>query len=317
MSTQSSQPGSQSSQPWVTKELKSVINKKKRTFYNGDPWEKKAVSKEVKKEIRKAKMKYREEVEERYSEGDLRAAWRGIKSMASINQYSSESRQPITVKGVDVPDLSNVFNMFYARFESSDFSENISMWRDSLVPHNDIVIAQELVTTLFKRVNIMKAAGPDAVCGRTLRYCADQLSVVFTPLFNMCAKKGQIPQIWKRSIIIPVAKSKNPKELKDFRPVALTSLVMKLCEKIIKDKIMSLVSGKLDPLQFAYQTGKGVDDAKVFLLDTMYKHLEKPGSHARLLFADFSSAFYKMQPHILIERLAAKFELPHQILLLL
>ena len=163
-------------------------------------------------------MKYREKVEERYSGGDLRAAWRGIKSMASINQYSSESRQPIT--GVDVPDLSNVFTVFYSRFESSDFSENISMWRDSLVPHNDIVIAQELVTTLFKRVNIMKAAGPDAVCGRTLRYCADQLSVVFTPLFNMCAKKGHIPQIWKRSTIIPVAKSKNPQELKDFRPVA-------------------------------------------------------------------------------------------------
>ena len=115
-----------------------MINKKKRTFYTGDPWEKKAVSKEVKKEIRKAKMKYREKVEERYSGGDLRAAWRGIKSMASINQCSSESRQPITVKGIDVPDLSNDFNMFYSRFESSDFSENISMWRDSLVPHNDI-----------------------------------------------------------------------------------------------------------------------------------------------------------------------------------
>ena len=70
-------------------------------------------------------------------------------------------------------------------------------------------------------------------------------------------------------------------------------------------------------MQFAYQTGKVVDDAKLFLLDTMYKHLEKPGSHARLLFADFSSAFNKMQPHILIERLAAEFELPHQILLLL
>ena len=89
--------------------------------------------------------------------------------MASMNQYSCESRQPITVKGVDVSDLPNVFNMFYSRFESSDFSENISMWRDSLVPHNDIVITQEQVTTLFKGVNIRKAAGPDAVCGCTLR----------------------------------------------------------------------------------------------------------------------------------------------------
>ena len=103
--------------PWVTKELKSVINKKNRTFYTGNLWEKKAVSKEVKKEIRKAKMKYREKVEKLYSGGDLRAAWKGIKSMASINQNSCESRQLITVKGVDVSDLPNVFNVFYSRSE--------------------------------------------------------------------------------------------------------------------------------------------------------------------------------------------------------
>lgn len=38
--------------PWVTKELKSVINRKKKTFYLGDLVEKKAVSREVKNEIR-------------------------------------------------------------------------------------------------------------------------------------------------------------------------------------------------------------------------------------------------------------------------
>lgn len=63
--------------PWVTKELKSVINKKKKTFYCGDPLEKKAVSREVKKnKIRKAKIQYRRKIENQYSGGDLRAAWR-------------------------------------------------------------------------------------------------------------------------------------------------------------------------------------------------------------------------------------------------
>lgn len=92
--------------PWVTKELKSVINKKKRTFYTGDIWETKAVSKEVKNEIRKAKMKYRT-----IQWGDLRAAWRGIKSMASLNQQA-ESRRPITVQGVESFDLPNALLTF-------------------------------------------------------------------------------------------------------------------------------------------------------------------------------------------------------------
>lgn len=80
---------------------------------------------------------------------------------------------------------------------------------------------------------------------------------------------------------------------------------------------MSFIDGKLDPFQFAYQPDKGVEDAKLFILDTVYKHLEKSRSYARLLFADFSSAFNKMQPYILIERLASYFNLPDQLLMLI
>jgi hypothetical protein len=75
------------------------------------------------------------------------------------------------------------------------------------------------------------------------------------------------------------------------------------------------VDEKLDPLQFAYQSGKGVEDAKLLILNNLYKHLEKPQAHVRLLFTDFSSAFNTMQPHLLIESLPCDFKLPHQIVL--
>lgn len=91
---------------------------------------------------------------------------------------------------------------------------------------------------------------------------------------------------------------------------------MKTFERILKDKVVSLVSDKLDPLQFAYQAGKGVEDAKVFILNRIYKHLEKPKSHVRLLFAYLTSAFNKMQPHIFIDWLSFYFNLPDQFLLL-
>ena len=42
---------------------------------------------------------------------------------------------------------------------------------------------------------------------------------------------------------------------------------MKIFEKIVKDEIVSLVHDKLDPLQFAYQTGKEVEDVKLWAWD--------------------------------------------------
>lgn len=63
---------------------------------------------------------------------------------------------------------------------------------------------------------------------------------------------------------------------------------MKVLENILKEEILSLICGKLDLLQSAYHSGRGVDDAKMFILDRIYKHLEKGNAHGKVLFVDFS-----------------------------
>ena len=73
---------------------------------------------------------------------------------------------------------------------------------------------------------------------------------------------------------------------------------MKTLEKIVKSFILSAVQPMLDPLQFAYRAGRGAEDAKLFLLAKLFKHLELPQSHAWILFAEFFSAFNTMQPEV-------------------
>ena len=65
--------------------------------------------------------------------------------------------------------------------------------------------------------------------------------------------------------------------------------------------------GSLDPLQFAYRAGRGVEDASLMLLNSLYHHLEGPLTLARLLLIDFSSAFNTIQPHLLVEKLLSDF----------
>ena len=202
---------------------------------------------------------------------------------------------------------------YFTRFEKLDFSDNINYLRKSLQPRNDIVVSREQVTCLFKKINVDKAQGPDGIGGRVLRFCAEQLGGVFSHIFQRSLDSGSIPALWKFSNIVPLPKIANPQNPNDFRPVALTSLAMKTLEKIVKDLLSSATETFLDPLQFAYRAGRGVDDAKLFILNTLYKHLEKPNAHARILFADFSSAFNTVQPHVLIQRLISDFNIQHQL----
>ncbi|KAF7656792.1 hypothetical protein LDENG_00036240 [Lucifuga dentata] len=129
------------------------------------------------------------------------------------------------------------------------------------------------------------------ITGNMLKVCAEQLCAIFSYLFNLSLEQQRVPKLWKESIIVPVPNKNSPKELNDLKPVALTSRVMKSFERLVKNELVSRVEGLLDPMQFAYRTSLGVEDATATLLNLILKHLEGINSHARLLFVDFSSAF--------------------------
>ncbi|KAI3352314.1 hypothetical protein L3Q82_005281 [Scortum barcoo] len=144
----------------------------------------------------------------------------------------------------------------------------------------------------------------DGISSRLLKSCADQLCGIFGYTFNLSLKLGRVPQLWKTSCIVPVPKTPHPKELNSYRPVALTSHLMKTLERLVLAHLRPLVvSSLMDPLQFAYQPDIGVDDAVIYLLHTSLTHLEKAGSTVRIMFFDFSSAFNTIQPRLLGDKL--------------
>ena len=108
------------------------------------------------------------------------------------------------------------------------------------------------VSKTFKRVNPRKAAIHDGIPSRALRACTDQLAGVFMGIFNLSLFLSAVPTCFKMATIVPVPKKAKVTELNDYRPVALTSVIMKCFERVVKDHITSTLPATLDPLQFAY-----------------------------------------------------------------
>ncbi len=79
--------------------------------------------------------------------------------------------------------------------------------------------------------------------------------------------------------------------LNEYRPVALTSLVMKSFEKLLLAHLKDITGPSLDLLQFAYRTNRSVDDAVNMGLNYVLQHLDRPRTYVRILFVNFSSAF--------------------------
>ncbi|KAI3360373.1 hypothetical protein L3Q82_002237 [Scortum barcoo] len=93
----------------------------------------------------------------------------------------------------------------------------------------------------------------------------------------------------KETIIVPVPKKTKILCLNDYRPVALTSTIMKCFERLVKSFIISSILDSLDPLQFAYRPNRSTEDAIALTLHTALSHLDQRDTYVRMLFIDYSS----------------------------
>ncbi len=141
---------------------------------------------------------------------------------------------------------------------------------------------------VLRSVNPRKAAGPDSVSGRVLKDCADQLTGVFTRLFNLSLEQVSVPSCLKSSTIMPVPKNTTINSLNDYRPVAFTPVVMKCLEKLVRSHIIQGLSPIFDLHQFAYRENRSTEDAIACARHTTLTPLEQKDSYVRLLFIDFS-----------------------------
>ncbi len=244
--------------------------------------------------IREAKRQYSRRIAHRFSDSrDTRSLWQGIQT---ITDY----KPPPQTCDSTIP-LLNELNAFFARFEA----QNSTTAQKTPPPPGDQVmtLSPDSVRRSLSRINARKAPGPDNIPGRVLRDCAVELTDVFTDIFNISLSQAVVPTYLKATTIIPVPKKSSPSCFNDYRPVALTPILMKCFERLVMQHIKSVLPPSLDPFQFAYRSNRSTDDAIATALHPALTHLEKKYSYVRMLFIDFSSAFNTIIPQQLTHKL--------------
>ncbi|XP_039647986.1 uncharacterized protein LOC120553530 [Perca fluviatilis] len=259
--------------PWFTAKLRRLRLDKAEAFTSGDKNRLKVAKYKFSKAVKEAKQRYSEKLQNQFSANNSASVWRGLKQITSF--------KPKVFHSTNDRRLANELNEFYCRFDGQrvgpvtiplntsqqrvfpdsiprDTSQQLQLQcitstsptlkvPPSTSPPTSVTtlsINEEDVNRLFRRQNPRKAAGPDAVSPSSLKHCADQLSPVFTDIFNTSLETCHVPACFKSSTIIPVPKKPRTTGLNDFRPVALTSVVMKFFERLVLSHLKDIT----DPL---------------------------------------------------------------------
>ena len=96
-----------------------------------------------------------------------------------------------------------------------------------------------MVKKVITNVDSSKASGPDCIPVVVLKNCEPELPFILDKPFNNCLKKSFFPDCWKVSSLVPVFKNVGERSTaKNYHPVSLLSVVSKVFEKLVNNKIV-------------------------------------------------------------------------------
>ena len=125
-----------------------------------------------------------------------------------------------------------------SNLDNSGVSLPVFLSRTNLKLHN-ISITPKMVRKVVMNLDLSKASVPNCIPVVVLKNCEPELSYILAELFNKGLKESCFPDCWKVSSVVPVFKNVRERyTAKNYRPVSLLSVVSKVFEKLVNNRIV-------------------------------------------------------------------------------
>ena len=172
----------------------------------------------------------------------------------------------------------------------------------------DIEFSEQTIEDEISSLKNNSAPGPDHFPVTLLKSCKKELSKPLYLIWRASLDENDIAPISKHAIVCPALKSGSESYLpKSYRPISLTSHLIKIFEKIIRKAIINhLAANDLLPSnQHGFLQGRSTLSQLISQVETILRALEV-GNDVDSIYLDFAKAFDKVDHSILCRKLKEK-----------
>ena len=203
-------------------------------------------------------------------------------------------------------DISNLFGSYF----SSVFEPENHVFDHFSVPqplHGEslqkIVLDNEEVASGLLGLDPAKGGGPDKLPALFFKRTAATIARPLTQIYNHSLSIGEFPGEWRTAMVIPIFKSGDKKDVKNYRPISKLSVAGKLFEKLVYSRIHNFIISNLGPEQHGFFRGRSLETNLFLFMEYIHAHLDSR-IQVDAIYTDFSKAFDKISHNILLARLA-------------
>ena len=186
---------------------------------------------------------------------------------------------------------------------------------DKEIPNLDLLIENSISNIKFNEKDIIKAIDEiksDSACGEDdipaiiLKNCKRNLSYPILKLWQDSFEQGYIPKQYKKQIITPIHKKDSKADPANYRPIALTSHIIKIFGRIIRNHLIAHLENNslLCNNQHGFRPHRSCLTQLLPHIDMILLNLLE-GQDTDVIYLDFAKAFDKVDHEILLKKLHA------------
>ena len=169
----------------------------------------------------------------------------------------------------------------------------------------DIHFTEEDIADAIDELSSTAASGPDGIAAIFLKKCKNALSKELFHLWRDCLNQGITPWKLKEGHIIPIHKGGHQGLAANYRPVTLTSHLIKVFEKVVRNHLVRFLdeNNKYNVNQHGFRIGRSCLSQLLTHYDRIISHLEK-GLNVDTIYIDFAKAFDKVDHNLVLKKLS-------------
>ncbi|PAA62320.1 hypothetical protein BOX15_Mlig029675g1 [Macrostomum lignano] len=314
--------------PWLTPELKAAIklrNRLRRSVgENREDWLSACAN--VHKIARATKeAAWRDTITDLEKEPNSNKAWKFIRSLNGTpdSNCPNEALQVGNKVLTDPRDKANAFAKQYASVSRYHISHSdratireakailrLPLPLPGSTHDGYAAITEQELDSAIQHQRANGAAGADEVTPRFIKALGPLARAELLSLFNWSFQHAAVAQSWRTAIIIPLLKAgKSARDIAAFRPISLTSCIVKLLERILVTRLHHLAErhGWISSNQAGFRANYSCEDQLLRVTQDISDGMNlKPSERTIIALLDFCKAFDKVWRERLITVMARK-----------
>ena len=168
---------------------------------------------------------------------------------------------------------------------------------------DDISFTLEDIAQAIKELDPYSSAPDEDIPARILTKCSGNLSEPLFLLWKDSMHSGIIPPSLKKQFITPIYKKGDRTMAANYRPVSITSHVIKIFERVIRNQLVDHMESNslISPNQHGFRKRRSCLTQLLDHVDTILKALNN-GEEVDVIYLDYAKAFDKVDHDILLAK---------------